>query len=218
MNTTTRYHHIDGILPYKPPPWHTARSTHILTLLLPFISLFSLSVFSPICRSVSSSPNPSIVSPHPALRPLLHVLSLLPSHFLPKNSLLPHLPVTIFSPHSPPLPNTPSPPLPSTTPISAISSHGHPPPSYPPRPHHTNSSLGPHASPLIMGTPFPTVPTLYPTAYYTILALFLLPNPSHSPNSELVPFSFFTVAPSSSTFSPTLPTPPSILGPIPLYN
>ena len=131
MNTTNRYHHVDGILPYKPPPWRTGRSTRILTTLLAVISLFSVFISAPARRNVSSlSPSP-IASPHPALRHLLRVLSFLPSLFLPENSLLPHLPITFSSPHVPPLRATPSPSLPSTTPTSAASSHGPYPPFLP---------------------------------------------------------------------------------------
>ena len=121
MNTTNRYHHVDGILPYVPPPWDTTHSTHILATLLAIISLFSFLISARARRNVSSISPSSSISVPPALRPLLLVLSFLPSLFLPENYLLHRLPLPFSSPHAPPLSATPSLSLPSTTSISASS-------------------------------------------------------------------------------------------------
>ena len=141
MNTTNRYHHVDGILPYEPSPWHTTHSTRVLTTLFALISLFSVFVSARARRNASSLSPSSFISPPPALHPLLLVLSFLPSLFLPENYLLHRLPLPFSSPHAPPLSTTPSLSLASTTSISATSPHGPSPPSYPLRHHHTSSSL-----------------------------------------------------------------------------
>jgi hypothetical protein len=134
MNTTNRYHHVDGILPYEQPPWHTTHPTRVLATLLALISLFSIFISARARRNVSSlSPSSSISLP-PALRPLLLVLSFLPSLFLPENYLLHRLPLPFSSPHAPPLSATPSLSLPSTTSISATSPHGPSPPLLPSTP------------------------------------------------------------------------------------
>jgi len=63
MNTTTRYHHVDGILPFKPPPWSTACSTRVLTTLFAIISLFSIFVSTPARHNASSLSSPSTQLP-----------------------------------------------------------------------------------------------------------------------------------------------------------
>ena len=144
MNTTTRYHHVDGILPFKPPPWSTACSTRVLTTLFAIISLFSVFVSTPARRNASSLSASSFASPPPASDPLLLVLSFLPSLFLPENSLLHRLPLTFSSPHAPPLNATPSLSLTSTILFPLLRPMVPPPPSYPLHHHHTSSSLHTH--------------------------------------------------------------------------